>query len=85
MNKKIEDRTEDRPKDTLYNQCTGYDYYEDVPFKLKNQELSMDGKTLITVETIKMIKIKKHRHAKTSAQKQWFNGKKNKKYFEEEE
>lgn len=74
---------QDRPKDTLYNRCTGYDYYKDVAIKLNNETLSSDGKTIITKETIKIIKIKKHRHPNLNAQKQWFNKKCNKDYLQE--
>jgi len=68
---------QDKPKDTLYNRCTGYDYYKDVVVKVKTQELSKDGKTVIIKENIKTIKVMKHRKPNLKSQMKWLS-KKNK-------
>ncbi|MGN2349433.1 hypothetical protein ACTFH7_13125 [Clostridium cagae] len=59
-------------KETLYQKATGYYYYEDVPMKLKEEKVLVDG-TKVVEETQQIIKVKKYRQPLLSAQRKFLN------------
>lgn len=58
----------------VYKCATGYHYYEDVVTKLKNEEVTEDGK-IITKEEVQISSVKKYRGPDLAAQKYWLNNK----------
>ncbi len=66
------DKKNQEVEKALYKNCTGYDYYEETPVKVKEEYETEDG-TILTREIVVVKKIKKHKPADLSAQKYWLN------------
>lgn len=66
------DKKNQEVEKALYKNCTGYDYYEETPVKVK-EEYEADNGTVLTREIVVVKKIKKHKPADLAAQKYWLN------------
>ena len=66
------DKKNQEVEKALYKNCTGYDYIEETPVKVKEEYKTEDG-TVLTREIVVVKKIKKHKPADLGAQKYWLN------------
>lgn len=66
------DKKNQEVEKALYKNCTGYDYYEETPVKVK-EEYEAENGTVLTREIVVVKKIKKHKPADLAAQKYWLN------------
>jgi transcriptional regulator with XRE-family HTH domain len=61
-------------ENALYRNAVGYEYEEDVPFKVR-EEKQRDGQKLVT-ERVEVVKVKKIMPGQTTAQLAWLNNRK---------
>ena len=66
------DKKNQEVEKALYKNCTGYDYIEETPVKVKEEYKTEDG-TVLTREIVVVKKIKKQKPADLGAQKYWLN------------
>lgn len=62
-------------EEALFKCCTGYNYYEEVVTKVK-EEVEGENGTVLVKEDVKISKVKKYRGPDIVAQKYWLNNKK---------
>lgn len=60
----------------LFKCCTGYNYYEEVPTKIKKEVMAEDGQTVLIQEDVKISKVKKYKGPELAAQKYYLNNRK---------
>lgn len=75
----VEDICDERNNEVekaLFKCCTGYQYYEEVVTKVKEEVLAEDGKTILTKEDVKISNVKKFKGPDIVAQKYWLNNRK---------
>lgn len=66
------DKKNQEVEKALFKNCTGYDYEEETPVKVKEEYKAEDG-TVLTKEVVIVKKVKKHKPADLAAQKYWLN------------
>ena len=66
------DKKNQEVEKALFKNCTGYDYEEETPVKVKEEYKTEDG-TVLTKEVVVIKKVKKHKPADLAAQKYWLN------------
>ena len=75
------DKKNEMVEQSLYNLCTGYEYEEEVPVKIKEEVIEND--VTLTKERVVVKKVKKHKPPELAAQKYWLNNKKKSKWAED--
>ena len=71
----VKEARNEQVEDALFKCCTGYQYYEDVVTKVKEDILTDDG-TVLVKEDVKISKVKKFARPDVNAQKYWLNNRK---------
>lgn len=74
------DKKNEKVEKALFECCIGYDYYEEVPTKVKEEVLAEDGTTVLVKEHVKVNKVKKHKGPDLAAQRYWLNNRKSAKW-----
>ena len=69
------DKKNQEVEKALFKNAVGYHYYEEVATKVKQEELSEDGTTVLVKEDVKISNVKKYKGPDLSAQKYWLNNK----------
>lgn len=70
------DERDEEVEEKLFKNCIGYNYYEEVAMKVKEEVLAEDGTTILIKEDVKVSNVKKYKGPDLSAQKYWLNNKK---------
>lgn len=69
------DKANENVEEALYNNAIGFNYYEEVANKVKDEEV-IDGQ-IVTHERIEVVKVKKYSKPDLAAQKFWLINRKN--------
>ena len=72
------DKANQEVEKSLLKLCKGYNYYEEVAFKVKEEVLSDDGTTVLVKEHVEVKNVKKSKAPELAAQKFWLTNRKNK-------
>lgn len=72
----VKEARNEQVEDALFKCCTGYNYWEEVVTKVKEEVLAEDGTTILVKEDVKISRVKKYKGPDTTAQKYWLNNKK---------
>ena len=57
----------------LFKKCKGYNYYEEVAFKVKEEKWDDKAKAIVTTEHVEVRNVKKYSHPDLNAQKYFLN------------
>lgn len=63
---------------SLFNNCIGFEYTEEIATKVKEEVLAEDGVTVLVKENVKISKVKKRKLPDLAAQKYWLDNRKKK-------
>lgn len=63
-------------ENSLFKLCTGYNYYEEVPTKIKEEVVDEESNVVVVKERVVVSKVKKYKGPELAAQKYWLNNKK---------
>lgn len=74
------DKKNEEVEQALFNNCTGYEYEEEVPVKVKEEVTADDGQTVLIKERVIVKKVKKYCKPDLNAQKYWLNNMKKTKW-----
>ena len=77
------DKKNEAVEKALYNNCIGYTYEEEVPVKVKEEELADNGETVLTKERVIVKKVKKFCKPDLAAQKYYLNNQKRSKWSDD--
>lgn len=58
---------------SLFKKCLGFNYYEEVPTKVKEEVLAEDGQTVLIKERVEVTQVKKYSPPDLNAQKYFLN------------
>lgn len=67
------DKKNQEVEKSLYKNCIGYKYYEEVANKVKEEVLADDGKTVLVKERVEVVNVKKYKGPDLAAQKYWLD------------
>ncbi len=77
------DKKNQAVEQALYKNAIGYEYYEEVVTKVKEEVLADDGTTILAKEDVKISSVKKYKGPDLAAQKYWLNNKDKAKWKED--
>jgi hypothetical protein len=67
------DKKNQKVEQAVFKTAVGYVYWEEVATKVKSQELSEDGTTILEKESVIISEVKKYKGPDLNAQKYWLN------------